>query len=51
MQRKTIFYPLLAIIITAVILFTSACGTTTATIATTAGKPSGEQTITLNLAG
>ena len=50
MQRKTIVYSLMAIIITAVILFTSACGTTTATIATTAGKPSGEQTITLNLA-
>ena len=66
MQRKTIIFPLLAILVTASMIFTSACGpstpTTTPTTTTptttkpttttpTTFAPTGPQEITLNLAG
>lgn len=50
MKRKTIIFSLLAILITASLLFTSACGEGTST-ATTPGGPSGEQILRVNLAG
>jgi oligopeptide transport system substrate-binding protein len=49
MKGKTVVFYLLTILMVASLIFGAACSTTTPTIATTAGAPSGEQTITLNL--
>lgn len=62
MQRKTVIFSLLAILVTASMIITSACGPstptttptttkTTATTPTTTTGPTGPQVITLNLAG
>jgi oligopeptide transport system substrate-binding protein len=51
MKRKTVISSLLFVLFSAILIFTSSCGTSTPGSTTASGKPSGEQTITLNLAG
>lgn len=51
MKKGTIIFSLMAILVTLSLMFTSACGQGGTTPATQAGKPSGPQTITLNLGG
>lgn len=50
MQRKTVILSLLAVLVSASLIFTSACSES-ATPGTTAGTPTGEQILRVNLAG
>jgi oligopeptide transport system substrate-binding protein len=51
MKRKTVIISLLTTLVSAILIFTSACGTGTPATSSSTDKPSGEQVITLNLAG
>jgi len=51
MKRNTLISSLLIILFSTILIFTGACGPSNPESTTVTGKPSGEQTITLNLAG
>ena len=51
MKNKTVIFSLMAVLVTLSLVLTSACAQGGTTPVTEAGKPSGPQTITLNLGG
>ncbi len=51
MKKKTVIFSLMAVLVTLSLILTSACAEGGTTPTTEAGKPSGPQTITLNLGG